>query len=128
MHWFSYIPWLIWQIILGAFGIDRDALRSQSQVDPEIIRYPLRVDSDRLITILSLSITMTPGTMTIGVEDDPNGVRYLLVHSIWHDDPQELVESIGDMEARMCPRVRELAHPALSLPLLVDDPTQGAHR
>ncbi|MDO4910770.1 MAG: Na+/H+ antiporter subunit E [Corynebacterium sp.] len=120
MHWFSYIPWLLWQIFLGAWSIDRDAIRSVSDVDPEIIRYPLRVQSEGLITALSLSITMTPGTTTIGVEEDEAGTRYLLVHSIWHDDPVEVVKSIGDMEGRISPRIRNEAHPSLTLPLLVE--------
>lgn len=106
MHWLSYIPWLLWQVALGAFDIGRDSVRTRSHICPTVVRYPLRVTSDTKITILSLSITMTPGTMTVGIEEDPDGSRYLLVHSVWGDDPESVIADIADMEARMAPEVK----------------------
>lgn len=108
MHWFSYIPWLLWQIIVGAFTIDRDAIRNITKLHPTVVRYPLRVTQPRLITILSLSITMTPGTMTIGIELDEDEHPHLIVHSVWGLDPHAIIDDIADMEERMAPHVRSI--------------------
>lgn len=105
-HWVVYSLWLIGQVFAGAWSIAVDTLRPQSQMHPAVVRYPLRVTSDALVTAFSTSITMTPGTMSIGVIDDAAGVpEYLLVQAVFGADEQEVLDGLADMERRLWPAV-----------------------
>lgn len=105
-HWVVYSLWLIGQVFAGAWSIAVDALRPHSQMHPAVVRYPLRVTSDALVTAFSTSITMTPGTMSIGVIDDAAGVpEYLLVQAVFGADEQEVLDGLADMERRLWPAV-----------------------
>lgn len=104
MRWLKYIPWLIWQIGVGAFALVLDALRPTSQMQPLVTKYPLRLTSDLDITVFACSITMTPGTIAIGLEETAQG-KIMVVHALFGADEQEVHAGLADMEARINPKV-----------------------
>ena len=75
----SYVPWLLYQILLANLHVMYLALHPHgfAHVQPEIIRIRTKLRSDFAKWLLANSITLTPGTVTVKVEGD-----YLHVHAI----------------------------------------------
>ena len=72
VHSLRYGVWLIGQVYVATWEVIKDAFSLHSKMDPCVVAYPLRVTSERDIAALSTSITMTPGTLSLGIlsEDD----------------------------------------------------------
>ncbi|APT83862.1 monovalent cation/H+ antiporter subunit E [Corynebacterium aquilae DSM 44791] len=107
-HAVGYGVWLFGQVYVGAWEILRRTLKPSVGYCPVVVRYPLRVRSQKLIAAFSTSITMTPGTMSIGLRDpDAEGVpRTLLVHAVFGEDPDEVLAGLRDMEERLAPEIK----------------------
>lgn len=114
MHWIRYTLWLIGQVISATAVVARDTVRIHNRHHPIVVYYPLRVTTDWERTVFSTSITMTPGTLSIGfrpVSEIPDAESasglILLVHAVYGDNPREVVEGLADMEARVAPRIAD---------------------
>lgn len=134
-HCLAYGTWLVGQIIKESVVMAIDTLGAGRHIAPVVIYYPLRVTCERDIAALTASITMTPGTLALGVtgpkevdEDAYSGhrgtdasavaesefkthglhnvQRFLAVHAMYGEDPQELLDSLSDMEERLAPHVK----------------------
>ncbi|MDU0478570.1 monovalent cation/H+ antiporter subunit E [Staphylococcus chromogenes] len=103
MHLFTFIPWLLGQLIVGAAVIVIDALSPRSKMRPVVVSYPLRVTRDRDIFWFSTCITITPGTLSLGLRGD-----HLLVHAVYGADPGEVLAGLAEMEERLVPSVRDI--------------------
>ena len=75
---FRYLPWLMWQIVLSNWEVLRLVLSPSLPISPRIISVPHRfADSPYALVTYANSITLTPGTVTIAVDDDE-----IIVHSL----------------------------------------------
>lgn len=106
-----YIPWLIKEILVAGFTVATGALRRDGGFQPIVLRYPLRVSSDWHLFWFSTSITATPGTLSMGFRELPDGTRLLLVHAIDGSDPEGVYADLAEMEERLAPHVKGLARP-----------------
>lgn len=100
---FRYFPWLIGQIFIAGWVLAKDAWTGSKQVDPCIVHYPLRVHKAWQLALLSTSITVTPGTLSIGLRED----NTLIVQALHGSDPQSVLADIAEMEARMDPSIKD---------------------
>ena len=66
----SYFCWLMWQLILANLDVLLATTSQEMAIDPKIVRFYYRNDNPMAIVMLANSITLTPGTVTINVEDD----------------------------------------------------------
>ena len=87
-----YFPWLFVEIIKSNIDVARAIL--SNKINPQVIRVRVSQDSELGQTIYANSITLTPGTVTIGVEDNMFDVHALL------DETAAGVET-GDMDRRV---------------------------
>ncbi|MBC3186583.1 monovalent cation/H+ antiporter subunit E [Corynebacterium sp. zg-331] len=108
MNALTYIPWLIKEIVVSAVSLALSALRPRTGFDPVVVAYPLRVHGAWDIFWFSTSITVTPGTLSLGLRapEDPDDPTILLVQAVHGSDPHEVVLGLADMEARLAPAVR----------------------
>ncbi|MGN0097422.1 MAG: Na+/H+ antiporter subunit E [Corynebacterium sp.] len=136
-HGTSYSVWLIGQIVKESTIMAYDTFTTGRHIAPVMIYYPLRLTRERDIAVFIASITMTPGTLALGVTgpkevdedaaagkrnlDDASSVatsefrthgltrvqRFLAVHAMYGADPQELLHSLAVMEAKISPSVRK---------------------
>jgi len=67
-----------------------------------VVAVRVETESDEELAVLSDLVTLTPGTLSLDVENDG---RTLLVHVLGADDPQRVRREIKDGLAR---RVRRL--------------------
>jgi multicomponent Na+:H+ antiporter subunit E len=97
----SYIPWLIYQIVLSTIHVAFLALhpKMMDQIDPTIVTFKTKLKSSVARVALANSITLTPGTITIRVEGD---VFY--VHAISRKAAAGLPGEMEDRLARVFER------------------------
>ena len=99
VHALSYCVFITREIVSGALTLAADALTPGSKVTPMIVEYPLECSTDSEITLMASSITITPGTLTVGIA--PAGEHTpptLYVHAIYADDPETVRSDLLDME------------------------------
>ena len=62
-----YLPWLGWQIVASNLDVAKRIVRRRMPIRPHVIRVRAEQESDLGRVIFANSITLTPGTVTIGV-------------------------------------------------------------
>lgn len=136
-HVVTYCTWLLGQIIKESLIMAKDTFTTGRNIAPVILYYPLRVTKETDVAAFVASITMTPGTLALGitgpkeVDDDaasgkfnardigatgpkefhthglPRVQRFLAVHAMYGSDPQELLHGLAVMEAKLAPEVKQ---------------------
>jgi multicomponent Na+:H+ antiporter subunit E len=83
-----YVPWLVYQIILANLDVAKRVLHPSMPIDPIVISFPSKLKSDLSMTTLGNSITLTPGTITVDIDED--GTFY--VHCLAKEHAEPLLE------------------------------------
>ena len=99
----AYIPWLIYQIVMSNIHVAALALNPKLPIDPQIIRFTVKLETDISWVTLANSITLTPGTITM---DIMNGEFY--VHALSKKVAEDL--DTGEMEDRVAHIFMEADH------------------
>jgi multicomponent Na+:H+ antiporter subunit E len=97
-----YLPWLVYQIVLANIYVAKLVLHSDmlSRIDPRIIRFKVGVKGDLPVATFANSITLTPGTITVLIQEG-----FFYVHSIDQKVADDLLT--GEMEDRVHEIFRE---------------------
>jgi multicomponent Na+:H+ antiporter subunit E len=74
---FVYIPVFLYKLVVANFDIAYRVLSPGLPINPKVVKVPTNLKSDFLKLVLSNSITLTPGTLTLDVEEDG-----LLIHCV----------------------------------------------
>jgi len=95
IRFIAYIPWLLYQIVLANIHVVRLALgpKMAENVDPRIFRFKTKLKHRMAKVTFGNSITLTPGTITVFINDDE-----FLVHAISEKSAAGLP---GEMEERI---------------------------
>ncbi len=99
----KYIPWLLKQILLANIHVAALVLRPRMPINPQIVTFKSKLETDISTVTLANSITLTPGTITIDIRD---GVFY--VHALSQKVADEL--NAGEMEDRVAHTFMEADH------------------
>lgn len=91
---FTYIPWLIWEIVKSAWSVARIILSPRLPISPTVVSLEATQQSSVGVTVYANSITLTPGT--ISIQADGNA---LCVHALTGDGAVDLKG--GEMDARV---------------------------
>ena len=102
-RFFTYIPWLLYQIITSNIHVASVVLGPKKLVDPQIIRFKTKLESDISWVTLANSITLTPGTITMDIRDGE-----FFVHALDKKVAADL--NAGDMEDRVAHVYMEADH------------------
>ncbi|OHD65609.1 MAG: hypothetical protein A2176_13255 [Spirochaetes bacterium RBG_13_51_14] len=98
-----YLPWLIYQIFVSNFYVAYLVLSPKMPINPQIIRFKTKLESDISWVVLANSITLTPGTITMDIKD---GEFY--VHALAKKVADDL--NAGEMEDRVAHIFMEADH------------------
>ena len=90
----AYLPWLLWQIALANVDVLLRVLGIRP-VDPRLIRFKPDLENDFGRVAMANSITLTPGTVTVDVEEDGS----FIVHAVSPDAARGVLT--GAMERRV---------------------------
>ena len=91
-----YFPWLFKEIMLANLDVAYRVWHPQLKIEPRMIRLPLGVQTSLGAVIYANSITLTPGTVTVSVDEDK---RELLVHTLSETSAEGLLS--GEMQERI---------------------------
>jgi multicomponent Na+:H+ antiporter subunit E len=94
----AYLVWLIGEIISSNIATAKIILRGTS--DPEIFEVPANQSTAAGLANYANSITLTPGTVTVDIDEAKSGSSRFLVHAL-HPQFGDDVRS-GDMDERNC--------------------------
>ena len=84
-----YVPWLAWQVVVSNLRVARIVLAPRMPIAPAFLRMTPGVEGPRALTLLGSSITLTPGTLTVDVDD-----REILVHALDAQSAREVRDRI----------------------------------
>ena len=73
----SFIGFFLWELLLANLRVAYDIVTPGYFMRPGVIAIPLDVKSDAEITLLANLITLTPGTLSMTVDDDSVEVHSL---------------------------------------------------
>lgn len=65
-----YLPWLLIRILLSGLHLSYLILHPRMPIKPKLFRHPTSLGHESGIVLLSNSITLTPGTITVEAGDD----------------------------------------------------------
>jgi len=74
-----YATWLFWEIILANIDVIWRIWSPGMKISPRVVSIPFRTKTDLGAVIYANSITLTPGTVTIGVDPEKGE---MLVHCL----------------------------------------------
>ena len=92
----AYIPWLIYQIVLANLHVLHLALSPNMSelINPQLIRFKIKIKKDIAKVTYANSITLTPGTITADIQGDE-----FYVHALSQPVADDLLT--GEMETRV---------------------------
>lgn len=90
----TYWPWLLWEIAKSGWDVTKRILDPRLPISPTLIRVPTTQKTDVGRVTYANSITLTPGT--ISLELDESGI---LVHALSREGAEGL--AAGDMDRRV---------------------------
>ena len=90
----AYAGYLVGEVVKSAFAVLRLIWSPKLEPEPKLISFHTKLRTDAGKVVLADSITLTPGTITVNVQDDR-----LLVHCL--DSAFEIEEGHFDMEERV---------------------------
>ena len=65
-----YVPWLLSRILLSGLHLAYLILHPRMPIAPKLFRHPTALGHEAGVVLLSNSITLTPGTITVEAGDD----------------------------------------------------------
>ena len=83
----------VWELIKANVNMARLALSPKLNINPGIVRVPVSLESDYGVAMLADSITLTPGTITVDVEQE-EGKTWFYIH--WIDVTEFDREKAGE--------------------------------
>lgn len=76
-YWVEYVCTLIKEIFIANFNVAKVVLSPNINISPGVVSFETKLKSKFCRTVLANSITLTPGTITVTMEDNVITVHYL---------------------------------------------------
>lgn len=104
---FVYAPWLAWQLCVSTLRLAVDVCTPGSTQRPRIAKLSLGDLTDLEVSLLTSSITITPGTLVLGVspQDGPEP-RAAFVHALFGEDESAVLSELEGMRDKLVAATR----------------------
>lgn len=103
----EYAAVVLYDIVVANLQVTVIILGPMSRLRPAFVRVPLDLGTDFAVTALASTVTLTPGTVSVEIEDDGTGRRRLVVHALRCLDPDDLVRTIKERYERRLKEILE---------------------
>lgn len=90
----TFFPWLLWEIVKSAWSVTRIILHPRLPISPTMTRIAATQRSSAALATYANSITLTPGTLTVGVSG-----KEFVVHALTREGAADL--EAGHMDRRV---------------------------
>lgn len=98
----SYCGFILAEVIKGSLALAVDAFSPRSLSTPSIVEYPLQCRSDLEVAVFTSSITITPGTLVLGLAGaDGDSPATIFVHSLFGGEREPVVAGLRTLEERL---------------------------
>ena len=95
-RWFLYyLPMFIWECVKANIDVAYRVIHPKRPLNPGIVKVKTSLNSDTALTFLANSITLTPGTLSVDIDQEGG---FLYVH--WIDVKNKEVEAATRMIVR----------------------------
>ena len=84
--YFSFFAWLLWQILLSSIEVSKAVIFSRKYFHPQIVKFKCDFQNPAAIVMLTNSIILTPGTVTVDVTKD----NVFIVHALTKNSAESL--------------------------------------
>ncbi|MBO8160532.1 MAG: Na+/H+ antiporter subunit E [Thermosipho sp. (in: Bacteria)] len=101
---FIYLPVFIWQMLKANFDVAVRVLNPSLPLNPGFVKIKTNLKKDAAKLALANSITLTPGTLTLDIEDDELIIHWIDVKTL---DEKEKKEKIAGVFERILKGVYE---------------------
>jgi multicomponent K+:H+ antiporter subunit E len=101
----EYCCIVLYDIVVANLEVAAVILGPRSRMRPAFVRVPLDLQTDFAVTVLASTVTLTPGTVSVGIEPAADGGHVLVVHALRCLDEAAMVETIKSRYER---RLREI--------------------
>ena len=91
---FWYLPVFFWELLKANLDVAYRVIHPGLPIRPGIVRLKTKLKSDTGLTFLANSITLTPGTLTVDVNQE-DSVLYIHWIYVKGDDPDTVYREIG---------------------------------
>lgn len=91
-----------YDIVVANLAVARAVLSPRLPIAPRMVRVPLDLREPRAVALLAAMVTLTPGTVSVGIDED---AHVLDVHVLLGADPEAVVR---DIKSRYEARIREI--------------------
>lgn len=72
-----FVPWQLWQIFISNLRVARLVLTPGLPIAPRLLRRRPGMTDPRALTLLGCSITLTPGTLTVDIDE-----QQMIIHAL----------------------------------------------
>ncbi len=94
----AFLPWLFYKILMANLELAYRILHPSLPIDPSFIRFRTTMPSDMSQTILANAITLTPGTVTVSLDQNS---REVTVHAVVRRSSEEELLRNRTMERKL---------------------------
>lgn len=100
VHACAYAWFILAEVVKGSLRIAANTVVGRSR--PSIVEYPLQCRTDFEVMAFTSSITITPGTLVVGMAGATNGQpATIFVHSLFSTDRAGVSADLRGMENRL---------------------------
>ena len=99
--WIAYSLWLLKEIALANYDVVCRILKGNSAIDPQLVRLPASQKTEVGRVIYANSITLTPGTVSVDLDDES-----VMVHALSREGVEALEDGEMDRRVRAIEKVR----------------------
>lgn len=105
LRFLNWLWYLTLQIVLGSFKVVTLAVTGRSR--PAIVEYRSRAVTELEVALFTSAITITPGTLVLGVCGVPGKEEVsVFVHSLFDDERSTIEEGLAELEWHLLRAVR----------------------
>lgn len=94
---FRYVFWLIGQIILSSIEVTKLVWGNSKNLSPSIAKLPINSTPDQSRVLYANSITLTPGTLSVDIDQDHITVHALKAQSIQELQAGEMAKKVSSV-------------------------------
>ncbi|MDF1705679.1 MAG: Na+/H+ antiporter subunit E [Aeromicrobium sp.] len=102
-----YAPWLAWQLVVSVLRLAADVATPGSAQQPRIVKLSLGDLTDLEVSVLTSSITITPGTLVLAVSPRSSTEPHVaFVQALFGADEQAVVADLEHMRTKVLAATR----------------------
>ena len=106
LWFFYYIPFFLWEMFKANIDVAYRVSHPNLPINPGIVKVRTNLKSQTGLTFLANSITLTPGTLSVDV-DQGNGYLYVHWINVKHTDVENATKSIVARFEKILTRIFE---------------------